>query len=118
MSEPAWMRQPSLACEFCGGPGYYFVAPPPISLAFSDDPGDLSLLTLDRHVTCPEHRWLVEQKLKREQDPERFAYEHQTPLLTDAQRREMLRDIANMLEQTGDPDLALRAARFRALSEQ
>jgi hypothetical protein len=82
MDEPEWMRQPGLACEYCGGPGHLIAVPPPISLALADIADASQSFAMETRVTCPEHRFLVENRAKRMQDEERFAErDHGRPVL-------------------------------------
>ena len=108
MTEPEWYRQPGIACEFCGKPGHLIpIAPPMVTAAtFTDEP-DLGSLTITTRMTCPEHRPLVRQRAEREQDPERFAYDHGRPGEwgeTGPERtRKALRTLVDRLGESDDP---------------
>lgn len=73
-----WQRQPGLACEFCGGPGFYFLLAPPVSVVYGSDESAAPGL-LDRRVACPEHYRMVRDRAERVQDPARFAHDHGRP---------------------------------------
>ncbi len=117
MSEPEWLRQRGLACEFCGEPGHWFMIPQPVSVvATMTDELAMSSLSIDKHIACPEHRRIIQQKLMREQDPARFAADHGRPMEwgeTGPERmRQALLRMADAIYET-DPSLA---ARLRAVS--
>jgi hypothetical protein len=78
------------------------MVPPPISLVV--DEADLlkpSFSDEHIHVTCPEHRYLVEQRAKRQQDEGRFAWrDHGRPPLGPVGSLEQeRRDLANLLDR-------------------
>ena len=79
-SEYDWRRQRGLACEYCGAPGHFVTVPLPLDLRamVTDEPPTMSDLP-DRHVTCPEHRYLVIERVRRTQDQRSFAHHHGHP---------------------------------------
>jgi len=104
VSEPAWLRQPFLRCEYCGEPGHLIAIAEPVSAVYSTDPAEmLKPMPLETHITCPEHRFLVENRALRVKDEERFAErDHGRPVL-DAETHpdRMRRAISTLVRRLG-----------------
>ena len=78
-----WTRQLGLPCEYCRAPGHLILVPPLLSVVQMTDEAELMKpLPLNEHMTCPEHRFLVENRARRLQDEARFAErDHGRPVL-------------------------------------
>ena len=114
MSEADWMRQPSLRCEVCGGPGHFVPIPAPVDLAWVAKFGGPSAEpSYETHITCPEHRFLVIERAKRQRDPDGFARRHGRPGLDEPtepeQIRRSLKILLDRLEASGIDVTELRA---------
>ncbi len=108
-----WQRQPGLACEYCGGPGHFIAIPPKMTAAWFAETTIPTFEPIVRHITCPEHKYLVSQRALREQDPEYYAHRHGRPETwgeTDPERtRRALKKIFEKLDAAGIDTTELRA---------
>jgi hypothetical protein len=93
------------------------MVPPPVSVVFAEqDP--TTPLDFPRHVTCPEHRFLVMERAKREIDGRDYARRHGRPDgwgETEPERtRKALRELIDRMAESVPEQAAEIEAKARA----